>query len=532
MASRAHPVRRPAELGSSGAPLSALNNIDLLEELLELASAPSRKETVLKLTRRPPETAAAETPLLALFCFADGDCYPPLELLDEGTAARVRELSAADEFGGKAGRLELLRPAAGPRRLLLVGLGERDDLTVERLHEAVVGIVGRVEKLGLKTFSAAPPPLGDGADFAAHHLGLAAGLATFRFDRYRSAEQRERPRVEELSVLGNPELDAALHRAAIVARAQNFARELVSEPVNVLTPVEFARRVAERAAEVGLQVEVHDAAWIRRQGMELIWAVARGAAEEPRFVVLRHHGADGDKPALGLVGKGVMFDSGGYNLKGSGMELMKGDMGGSAAVVGAMLAAAELELPVDVLAVVPAVVNAVDGNAYKPSDVIKSFAGPSVEIGNTDAEGRLTLADGLSWAREQGAERLLDICTLTGASMVALGVRVGALLTNDELLRDKLLGGVERTGELFWELPLFEHYAERLESDIAEIKSTGGKPAGTISAAKFLERFAGDTPWAHLDIAGKEFTDKPYGPYRKGATGFGVRTLVELLESL
>ncbi|MBD3371709.1 MAG: aminopeptidase, partial [Candidatus Coatesbacteria bacterium] len=432
-------------------------------------------------------------------------------------------------FSGRAGQLRTLYQGEAPRRLLLVGLGKADDFDVTAAHLAVAKAVWEAEELGVRTLALAPPPLGDDAEFAARHLALAAELAAFRFDAYKSAEERSRPRLEELIVLGEAALEEPLRQSALVARHQNYARELVTEPVNVMTPVEFAARVSTAAAEVGLGVEVHDEAWIRERGMELIGSVARGAAEVPRLVVLRHRGAGDDAPWTGLVGKSVMFDTGGYNLKGKGMELMKGDMGGGAAVVGAMLAVAELKLPVNVLAVLPAVVNSIGADAYKPSDVIRSFAGPSVEIGNTDAEGRLTLADGLSYARELGTERLVDVCTLTGASMVALGLRVGALMTNDAALRAAVLDGAARTGELFWELPLFPHYDENLKSDVAEVKSTGGRPGGAINAAKFLERFVGETPWAHLDIASKEFTDKPYGAYRKGATGFAMRTLVNLL---
>ena len=482
----------------------------------------------MKIKLRPLTQPVEDSPAV-VYRFQDGSFHPDPALFGESAAALAAEAAEDGGFNGRSGQLRTLYQVRAPRRLLLVGLGKADDFDVTAAHQAVAKAVWEAEELGTRTLTLAPPPLGDDAGFAARHLALAAELAAFRFDAYKSAEERSRPRLEELVVLGDGALEEPLRQSALVARHQNYSRELVAEPVNIMTPVEFAVRVSAAAAEVGLGVEVHDETWIRERGMELIRAVARGAAEVPRLVVLRHRGAGDDAFWTGLVGKSVMFDSGGYNLKGKGMELMKGDMGGGAAVVGAMLAAAELKLPVNVLAVLPAVVNAIGADAYKPSDVIRSFAGPSVEIGNTDAEGRLTLADGLSYARELGAERLIDVATLTGASMVALGLRVGALMTNDADLRAGILDGAARTGELFWELPLFSHYAENLKSDVAEVKSTGGRPGGAINAAKFLERFVGETPWAHLDIASKEFTDKPYGAYRKGATGFAMRTLVNLL---
>jgi leucyl aminopeptidase len=266
--------------------------------------------------------------------------------------------------------------------------------------------------------------------------------------------------------------------------------------------------------------------------MNLLWGVAKGSSHMPRLVQIRYQGGKKTDPWIGLIGKGVMFDSGGISLKGSsGMEAMKGDMGGGAAVSGAVLAAIKLGVQANILALIPAVFNSPGANAQNPGDIVTGLDGPAVEIISTDAEGRLIMADALSYARELGADYLVDIATLTGASVVALGNKVAALFSTDKKMEKTFTDNVSVTGERLWPMPMFADYNKQLESISGALKNTGGRPAGAITAAKFLEHFTDKRPWVHLDIASKEFTKESYSCYRKGATGFGVRTLLRFIEN-
>jgi leucyl aminopeptidase len=325
-------------------------------------------------------------------------------------------------------------------------------------------------------------------------------------------------------------LESALTRGRILGECSNLARELANEPGNVLTPREFAARAAAVAGGGGASVEVLDEHQIEALGMGLLMGVARGSSEPPRLIVFRHDppGAPAT-PVLGLVGKGITFDTGGISIKpAEGMERMKDDMAGGAAVAAAMRAVAKLGAPIRVIGVVPAAENMPGGKAIKPGDILKSAEGKTVEVINTDAEGRLVLGDGLWYARKLGATHLVDVATLTGAIVVALGKMTSGIFGTPDWWVDQVRRVADRAGDRVWPLPLYDEYADQLKSEIADMTNTGGRPAGSITAALFLKEFSGGLPWVHLDIAGTAWAEeaRPYLP--KGPSGVAVRTLAEL----
>ncbi|HEY8487664.1 MAG TPA: leucyl aminopeptidase [Thermaerobacter sp.] len=332
------------------------------------------------------------------------------------------------------------------------------------------------------------------------------------------------------------DLERGLREGRTLAEAVITARQLGNRPANDLTPARLAEAAARLEGLPGISVTVLDEAELRRRGFGAILAVGQGSAQPPRLITIDYVGPGRDiaeAPDAAFVGKGVTFDTGGISLKPrEGMEDMKFDMMGAAAVVGALEAVARLQLPARLLGVVAAVENMPGGRAFKPGDVITTYDGTTVEVNNTDAEGRLILADALAYARERGARRLVDLATLTGAMVIALGNHVAGIFANDDGWAARILRAAEAAGEPLWRLPLVAAYRERLRSEYADLRNTGGRPAGSITAALFLQTFAGDTPWAHLDIAGVAWSDKVEGDHGKGATGYGVRTLVELARNL
>ncbi len=439
-------------------------------------------------------------------------------------------IGAADGAGAAKGgfkKLSLLRPEGFPPTLV-VGLGDRDDLDAERLRVAAALAAKEAKRLEAASLAWALPDSGDDATAAAA-LATGAILAAYRFDRFKSESDDEAPRLGSLTILGSAELADAVETARIVAEAQNRARDLQNTPANIATPSFLAARAEEIAAGFdSLSVDVLGRSELEEKGMGGILAVSQGGPEEPKMIVLRYAGG-GSAPTLGLIGKGVTFDTGGISLKpGAGMQEMKMDMSGAAAVLETVAAIAELELPLDLIAVVPSTENMPSGSAIKPGDVITQYNGKTVEVNNTDAEGRLILADALAYAAELGAERLVDIATLTGAVEVALGSTYAGLVANDDELAAAVARAGEATGELAWRLPLHPEYKELMKGTVADLSNLGKKrKAGTITAASFLEEFVGEVPWAHLDIAGSAW-DIGREYVGSGANGFGVRLLVEL----
>jgi leucyl aminopeptidase len=417
-----------------------------------------------------------------------------------------------------------------PQWLLVVGLGKREEIDAERLRVAAALAAQEGKGLEAGSIAWALPESGDD-DTAAEALTTGTILGSYGFDRFKSADSEEPspPRIESLILLGPASVAAAAAAARVCAEAQNRARDLQSTPANVATPTFLAARAEEIALDHdAVSVDVLGPEQIAAKGMGGLVAVSRGGGEPAKLIVLRYAGG-GAGPTLGLVGKGVTFDSGGISLKpGAGMHEMKYDMSGAAAVLEAVAAIAELGLPLDLLAVVPSTENMPSGSAVKPGDVITQYNGKTVEVNNTDAEGRLILADALAYAVELGAERVVDLATLTGAVTIALGSTYAAVIANDDELAAAVARAGEESGELTWRLPLHPEFKALMKGKVADLSNLASKrKAGTITAASFLEEFVGETPWAHVDIAGtawdvgREYTGSE-------ASGFGVRLLVEL----
>jgi len=447
----------------------------------------------------------------------------------EGGELPAGAASAAGADGAKSGfkKLALLRPDGFPP-VLVVGLGKSEELEPERLRVAAAVAAKEAGRLEAGSIAWALPE-GPDPEVAADAVVTGTILASYRFDRFKSAEDSDAARPETLTLLGPGEVADAAERARVAAEAQNRARDLQSTPANFATPTDLAKRAEEIAAgSDALSVEVLGRAELEAKGMGGILAVSQGGPQEPKLIVLRYSGG-GSGPKLAFVGKGVTFDTGGISLKpGAGMHEMKMDMSGAAAVLEAVAAIAELGLPLDLLAVVPSTENMPSGSAIKPGDVITQYNGTTVEVNNTDAEGRLILADALAYAVEQGAERIVDLATLTGAVVIALGSTYAAVISNDDALAEEVVRAGAETGELTWRLPLHPEFKELMKGTVADLSNLAKqRKAGTITAGSFLEEFVGETPWAHVDIAGTAW-DVGREYVGKDASGFGVRLLLEL----
>jgi leucyl aminopeptidase len=442
------------------------------------------------------------------------------------------EVVSSGDFGGKAGETALLYGQAGPApRLLLVGLGKKDIFTLEKLRRAAATAARRARALKLHSAAFSLPAFPDTAiREAARIVAEGARLGLYRFDRHKSAADDHDLETFWL-VAEEGELEEATQGAELgakVAEGTVLARDLANEPSNVATPKYLAERARTIAEKYGMELAVLDRASIEEEGLTGLATVGRSASNEPYFIALEHRGG-GDSAPVVLIGKAVTFDSGGISIKPSaGMEEMKFDLSGGAAVLGAMEAAGALDLPLNVVALVPATENLPGGDAFKPGDVLQMHSGKTVEIVTTDAEGRLILADALSYARRYEPSVVVDCATLTGACAVALGDHASGLMGNDEDLVAELQTAGETTGERAWPLPLFGEYTEQIKGDTADIKNSGGRRGGALTAGAFLKEFA-DYPWAHLDVAGTAYGKKGNAYTTKGATGVPARLLVEFL---
>jgi len=468
----------------------------------------------MEIRLEPKKTAEVESDALIVVGFEGA---PP----GVGAGEAVKELYDSGEFSGKALEIAILHRPAGmkAKRLVLAGGGKREKFDTAELRKLAGAAFRALKGKGVRSMTLA---LGDGwqsDDFAAAAVEGAI-LGDVENDRYKTDPKKDEKRVASFSLLGGSQ--AALDRGRILAEAQNFSRDLANEPANVLTPLLLADRAKQMAAEYGLECEVLDQDRMRQLGMGALLGVAQGSAEPPALIVIRYKPAGGSKSSDHL----------GISIKPSeGMEKMRYDMSGGAAVLGAMRAIAQIKPQVPVTALVPTVENMPGSKAQRPGDIVKSLSGKTVEVLNTDAEGRLILIDALTYAQQIGCTHLVDAATLTGAIVVALGtVNVGAF-TNNEAFLEKLLAAAKAEGEKTWQLPMDEEYKELLKSNFADLHNIGGRSGGSITAAWFIRDFVGETPWIHLDIAGTAWLDegKPY--MAKGATGVGLRTFVRLAES-
>ncbi len=468
------------------------------------------------------------------------------DLVLEGAAREVDSLLgglihaiyAGGEFKADLGELITIHPMGklAAERVVVVGLGAGEKMHSRRIRRASATAARQLQQTGARHIVLALHSeefnLDPGEAAQAEVEGALLGLYTFKKYKHSGAGTNGR-NISKINLLvdaaNGATLDQAVKRGMALAEATNFARDLVNEPPNVLSPFELANRTSSMAKRLGLECEILDRPQMQELGMGGLLAVAQGSAEPPKFIILRYRSASQSK-GMALVGKGITFDSGGLSLKPSEqMQQMKTDMAGAAAVIGAMYAIAILKPAINVTALVPATENMPGGTAYRPGDILRIMNGMTIEIVNTDAEGRLVLADALSYAVKESLSPIIDVATLTSGIVVALGSVMSGLFCNDQALASEIIAAGQVAGEKFWPMPLDEEYEEEIQSDVADIKQTGGRSASSAKAAKILEHFVGDTQWAHLDIAGTDFIEnqKPY--QEKGATGVAVRTLAELV---
>jgi leucyl aminopeptidase len=467
---------------------------------------------------------------------------PAATAADRATRGQLRAAIASGDFEGKAGQTLLLYPQSRVRstRVLLIGLGDAAKLDRDAMRQAAGRVVREAGRRRARRVTlAVPDGVRDGAQLEAIAEGCV--LAGYRFGDYhrRKKDENGEADVAQVTLLLPAKTPLgpareAVRTGVIVAESQNVTRRLSDLPANALPPATLADEARRVAKEAGLTVRVLDVPAMKRLKMGGILAVGGGSANPPRLIALEYkpRGQNGRaRKPVALVGKGITFDSGGISIKPSaGMDEMKHDMSGAAAVIGVLRAAALLELPVPVVGIVAAAENMPSGTAYRPGDVVTAMSGKTIEILNTDAEGRVVLADALHYARTNWQpDAIIDLATLTGAMIVALGSWATGLFGNHDKLTELVRAAGDATSERAWPMPLLDAHKDEIRSDIAEIKNTGGRPAGSSTAAAFLWNFVGDTPWVHMDIAGTAWTGKPGPTQRKGATGVGVRLLVELL---
>ena len=463
-----------------------------------------------------------------------------LKRLDELSGGLVRSAIESEEFSGKESETAYFHLVGNNgfkfRRLMLVGVGDEKDYGSPQVSQMAGTAVRTLRAKNVKTVAVVPRVSGKDEETAKRAVE-GAFIAIFDPDKYRTVEKEEKT-VDRLVVViedGDQDaLDRGVKTGTVVGEAINFTRDLANEPGAYMTPTDMAERARDIANEFGLSIDVLDEARMEQEGMGSLLSVTRGSDEEAKLIILKYTPANvqsDDKELLSFVGKGVTFDSGGISLKpGENMELMKYDMTGAATVLGVMRAIAQLKPPIPILGVAPCTENLPSGKATKPGDVVKAMTGKTIEIINTDAEGRLILADAIAYAKKLGATRVIDMATLTGAVSIALGDVNAAVLGTDQDLIDEIISAGREVGEKFWQLPLDKEYSKQIKSDIADIKNVGGRKAGTITAAAFIKEFADGLAWAHLDIAGTAWGDDAK-PYRsKGPTGIAVRTLLRIVD--
>jgi leucyl aminopeptidase len=469
--------------------------------------------------------------------------FEGVEQLDSATAAVDKALDGAisclidqSEIKGKFEEVGIVHTFGKlPARIVaVVGLGKRQDFNVDKIRRATGQFCRALRKLNchkIATTLHGASMASIGLEPSAEAIAEGAILGLYSFSKYKKPEYED---IDEILIVAKegeevPIIKSAIDKGKAVAQATNMARDMVNEPANYMTPTRMAEVAKEIATKYDLGLKIFDREDMEAMGMGALLGVAKGSNQPPKLVVLSYKGDEGSQRIMGFLGKGITFDSGGISIKASeGMEEMKDDMAGAAAVMTALGAIAQLKPKINVTAVIPTTENLPSGTALKPGDILKAMNGKTIEVISTDAEGRLILADALSYAAKQGLSPLIDLATLTGACRIALGTFYSGLFGNNQELIDKVRKAAERTGERMWQMPMPEEYKEQNKSDIADIKNAGNRIGGAITAALFLAEFVDNVPWVHIDIAGTAFSSKESGYIAKGATGVGVRTLVEL----
>lgn len=477
-----------------------------------------------------------QTSLLIIGVFENAQDFSQSKELDPAVLTYIKETLDNKDFRGTFGSSMLVYTLGrGPmKKIMLLGLGERKKFTDEMARIAAGKAAQKAKELGTKEFSILQFSSLDEGLVEAMTEGIA--LALYSFERYKAPEGEPATKIEDVAILINsdsPRFSMIAERASHVAEAVNFSRDLGNMPPNDCPPAHLASVALSLASEYGMKARIIDRYELENMGMGGIVAVGKGSNNPPKLIILEYTGAGDAKPYL-LVGKAVTFDTGGISIKpGEKMDEMKFDKCGGCNVLAILRAAASMKLAVNVVGIVPSAENMPSSTAYRPGDVVKMYNGKTVEVLNTDAEGRMILADALAFGiATYNPKAVIDMATLTGASIIALGANVAALVGNNKQLTDRVRRMAEKAGERVWDLPLYDEFHEQIKSSFADIKNIGGRPGGAITAAAFLSNFVGSAPWVHMDIAGTAWTqegtyERSYNP--KGATGFGIRTLVKLL---
>ncbi|MDY6937958.1 MAG: leucyl aminopeptidase [Cyanobacteriota bacterium] len=468
---------------------------------------------------------------LAIGLFEDGiELTGDLAALDEKLAGTLKELIEEAQFKGKANSTAASRVggASAIRKVILVGLGNPEKANLEGTRKAAAAVARTAKRERCKTLALSLPLCDDDKSETAGAIVEGIELALYEDTRFKSESEEKKLTLETVDLLGLGGTEAAIDRALQITSGVILARELVAAPANEVTPITMAQTAEDLARDYGLALKILEKEDCEKLGMGAFLGVAKASDLPPKFVHLTYTPSGMPRKKVAIVGKGLTFDSGGLNLKvsGSGIETMKIDMGGAGATFGAAKAIAQLKPDVEVHFISAVTENMISGRAMRPGDILTASNGKTIEVNNTDAEGRLTLADALVFADKLGVEAIVDLATLTGACMIALGSEIAGLWSPDEDLARGLLSASASAGEKLWQMPLEESYFEGMKSIVADMKNTGPRPGGAITAALFLKEFVKETPWAHLDIAGSVWTDKDKGYNSAGATGFGVRTLV------
>ncbi|WP_448267748.1 leucyl aminopeptidase [Nostoc sp. DSM 114159] len=469
---------------------------------------------------------------LAIGLFEDAvELTGELATLDQKFSGVLKELITEEEFKGKANSTIFTRVNAGSpvRKLILVGLGKPEALKLDTLRRAAAAVARVAKKQKSKILGFSFPLWNNDPAASAQAIAEGVELALYQDIRFKSEPEDKGSQIESIDLLGFGGQEAAITRANQIVSGVNLARQLVAAPANAVTPITLAETAQAIAKDYGLQLEILEREDCEKLGMGAFLGVAQASDLPPKFIHLTYKPEGTPKKKLAIIGKGLTFDSGGLNIKGagSGIETMKIDMGGAAATLGAAKAIAQIKPDSEVHFISAATENMISGHAMHPGDILTASNGKTIEVNNTDAEGRLTLADALVYADKLGLDAIVDLATLTGANVIALGDDIAGLYTPDDAVASQLEKAAQTSGEKIWRMPMEEKYFEGLKSGIADMKNTGPRPGGAITAALFLKQFVKQTPWAHLDIAGPVWTDKENGYNSSGATGYGVRTLVD-----
>lgn len=498
-------------------------------------------EVQVNITVKKGNLADAKTQAIILaLCEGEKTLSKLVSGVDQKTGGMIDDILKSGDFEAKPSQISVIytKESLPAKRIALVGLGKKNELNLEKIRNAFAKVMQHLRGLNIKDAATAVDKnlLRNKNEKIYAALAEGASLGLYQYTPYKTVGRDELREMRQLEIVVEAKdysvASAEIKKTNILTNAVFFARDLISAPANEMTPAIMAAHAAEIAKRKNVSCLILDKGKLKTLGMNALLGVASGSNQPPKLIILEYNGGKKNAAPLALVGKGMTFDSGGISIKpAEKMDEMKTDMSGGAAVMAVIMAAAELKLPINIVGLVPATENMPSGSALKPGDILKSYSGKTIEVLNTDAEGRLILADALAYALKYKPSAMIDIATLTGACVVALGDDVIGMLGTDEKLKKEIYQAAQKTGELVWELPLWENYSELIKSDIADYKNSGGRVAGAITAAAFLGKFVGDIPWVHLDIAGPAWTTKDKAYIPKGASGVAVRLLVEFLQA-